>query len=93
MNARSRPTRRSGVLAQRGGDKLLLLNPKTGHYYALDEVGSAVWDASDGTAEVREIAASLGRKYAADAGVIEADAIALLEEMANENLVDDAAGA
>lgn len=86
----SRPRRSELILARPGESALILLNPHTGAYYTLDEVGSRVWDLCTGQATIAEIVAIIGEEYDAPASEIAADVRDLLEELASEQLVLDA---
>jgi hypothetical protein len=89
MQPGSRPRRRDDVLAQTAGDTLILLTPEAGEYFSLNEVGGRIWELSDGTRTVTEIAVVLGEEFDADPGEIEADALELLAALAGERLVGD----
>lgn len=87
MQAETRVVRATQVLAQRGPDKLILLNPDDGQYFTLDEVGSRVWELSDGSRTVGEITGVIGEEYDAPAETIGADVLDLLTELEREQLV------
>ncbi len=87
MRLEQRPKQREPVLAQRVGETLVLLDPHGGQYFALDEVGTRVWELCDGTRSVAELVAVLTAEYAAPAETIEADVVELLSELAGERLV------
>jgi len=65
----------------------VLLNLDDGQYYALDEVGGRVWELSDGSRSVREIAGALAAEYDAPEAEIQADVLELLQELMGEGLV------
>ena len=83
----SRPSRREDILAEQASDTQLLLNLSNGEYYALNEVGSDVWQLCDGSRSVREIVAAVGDEYDAPLDIIQADVLELLQGLANEGLV------
>jgi hypothetical protein len=89
MEPESRPNKRDQVLARQTSGGLVVLDPKSGHYYSLDEVGARIWELSDGTRTVSEIVATLCREYDALAATVEEDALELLGELADEELVRD----
>jgi hypothetical protein len=94
MDADSRPTRRADVLAQAAGDTVILLTPDSGEYFTLNEVGGRIWELADGSRSVAEIAAALGEEYEAPLEEIQADALDVLSELAEQGLITDgAAGA
>jgi len=82
--------RAPGVLSQRvkpDEPTTVLLNPQTGQYYTLDEVGSRVWQLCDGEKKVSEIVAAIGGEYDAPREVIESDVVDLLKDLSDEKLV------
>jgi hypothetical protein len=91
MDADSRPTRRADVLAQAAGDTVILLTPDSGEYFTLNEVGGRIWELADGSRSVAEIAAVLGEEYEAPLEEIQADAVGVLGELAEQRLITDGA--
>ncbi len=89
-----RPRRREGVLTQQAADAdtLILLDLEGGQYYALDEVGIRVWQLTDGTRGVAEIASLIAQEFNAPAATIEADIQELLMDLIHEKLVDEDIG-
>jgi hypothetical protein len=90
MRLDSRPARAERVIAHRGDEELLLLDPEDGSYYALEEVGARIWELCDGKRRVAEIAATLDDEFDAAPQEIRADLIELLEELSGRDLVVDA---
>ena len=79
-----------GVLSKRVKPEepsLVLLNPQSGEYYTLDEVGSRIWELCDGTRTISQIAALIGQEFAAPIEVIEKDALELVKDLAEEKLL------
>jgi coenzyme PQQ synthesis protein D (PqqD) len=89
MGPDSRPVRRSDVLAQAAGETVILLTPDSGEYFTLNEVGGRIWELSDGSRSVADIAGLLVEEYEAPLAEIQADALELLGELAEERLVSD----
>lgn len=90
IDLESQPRRSEQVLARRVKPEegaVVLLHPRSGEYYSLDEVGGAVWGLCDGAHSVREMVAILEREYDAPPATIEADVLALLADLADERLV------
>ena len=79
------------MLAQAAGDTVILLTPDSGEYFTLNEVGGRIWELADGSRSVAEIAATLVEEYAAPLEEIQADALEVLGELADERLVSDGA--
>ena len=88
LTSQSVPRRKPGILVSQVDGSLVLLDAKGGNYFALDEVGCRIWELSDGSKSIEEVAQALADEYAAPTDEIEADIIELLSEMANENLVE-----
>lgn len=84
----SRPRRCDRILAQSTAGTTVLLSVDGGQYYSLDEVGSRIWELSDGARTLGEIVAILTQEYGTEPARVEADALELLAEMAHENLVE-----
>jgi len=87
------PRRSARVLAQQAADSLLLLDPESGRYYTLDEVGARIWALCDGDRSIAEIVSALCEEYDAPPGDVESDARELLDELAGERLVVDGTAA
>ena len=86
----SHPRRNAGVLSRRlkpNEPAIVLLDPKSGEYYTLDEVGSRIWELCDGSRSLADIAVVVGQEFDASAEVIQADVCALVRELADEALV------
>lgn len=93
MNIAALPRRSDRALAQEMAGSLVLLNPETGQYYRLDEVGARIWELCDGARSVSDIVGVLCDEYDAPPATVEADTRDLLAELAGERLVLDAVGA
>jgi hypothetical protein len=88
MQLDSSPTRSDQVVGRRGPDEAtILLDMASGQYFTLDEVGGRIWELCDGSKTVREIAAVLVQEYEAAPEQIEADLVALLDELYSDGLV------
>jgi hypothetical protein len=83
----TRLRQREGLLSQRAADTRILLDPKDGRYYALDEVSGRIWDLCDGTRTVAQVVATLCGEYEAPAETVEADALEFLDDLANDGLI------
>ncbi|MDQ3396353.1 MAG: PqqD family protein [Deinococcota bacterium] len=87
INPETRPKRKEKILKQETPETLVLLNLDDGQYYALNEVGGRVWDLCDGSYRVSELVATICQEYDAPDGVVEADVLELLEELADAGLL------
>jgi hypothetical protein len=88
--ALSRPLRNEHVLARPGESAIILLNPRNGEYYTLDEVGGQIWNLCDGAHTVAEMVAAISAEFDAPVTEIEADVHELLSDLASEQLVVEA---
>jgi Coenzyme PQQ synthesis protein D (PqqD) len=87
MELHERPRRVEDVVWRRGEEGVVVLNPNDGQYFSLDDVGGRIWDLSDGSRSVSEIADLLSAEYDASAAEIGSDALELLAELGREGLV------
>ena len=84
----SRPRRSERALAQRAAETVVLLDPDSGQYYALDEVGAMVWELCDGSRDLGEIAALVCEEYDASLATAEADVVELVADLASAELIE-----
>jgi len=76
-----------GVLAQEAQGQTVLLRLEDGGYYALDEVGAAVWELCDGQRSLNEIVAALCAEFDAPADTVRADVIEFIRDLRRERLL------
>ena len=67
---------------------MILLDPASGEYFTLDDVGGRIWELCDGFRSVDEIASVLADEYDAPVDRIRADALELLTELRESQLVE-----
>jgi hypothetical protein len=70
------------------GEEVVILHLKNGVYYGLDEVGARIWNLIQEPKAVNEIRDVLLDEYEVEPESCERDLLALLEELAAENLVE-----
>jgi hypothetical protein len=87
LNHESTPRQAHKIVAQRAAGKWVLLDVKSGHYYALDGVGGRVWELCDGARSVRQIAEVVSNEYDTGGHEVEDDVVALISELAGESLL------
>ncbi len=75
------------VQTRRFHDELVLLDLVRGEYFALDEVGSTVWEGFARGLTVAEVVATLTAAYDTDASRIEADVLAFTDELLGRQLL------
>lgn len=81
------PRQGERIIARRGGDEVILLDPDSGNYYTLDDIGGRVWELCDGSRSPDEIAQVLAVEYDAPVEQIRADVVELLGELRESRLV------
>ena len=79
--------RKSQVLAKKASEDMVLLDIDSGEYYALNSVGSRVWELCDGTRSVSEVISAIAIEFEAPLETVRTDVIDLLSELAEEHLV------
>lgn len=87
---------RERVLMQRADADVVLLNLDSGEYFALNEVGSRVWELCDGMRTSADIVTLICQEYDAPVETIKADVLGLITDLVHERLViasDPATGA
>lgn len=70
------------------GGEAAILNLKNGVYYGLDPVGSRIWTLIQEPRTVGEVREMLLEEYDVDADRCERDLLALLRQLAENNLID-----
>ena len=88
----SRPARNEQLLTQQSAGTLILFNLEDGQYYALNEVGTRIWELSDGTRSIAEMVTIVSQEFDAPSEMVEADVMQLLEELAHEGMVSEDEG-
>ena len=83
----TRPARGEHILAQRNGETLILLSPRSGQYFTLDEVGARVWDLCDGKRRVADLVSIVHAEFDAPLATIQSDILELLDDLTGEQLV------
>lgn len=88
LGAAVRVARGTGVLCRELDGETILLDPESGTYYALNEVGSRVWELAAERPSVEEILRRLGEEYAVDESTLGRDVDALLGRLLDEGLIE-----
>lgn len=81
------PRHATRVVGQQAAGKWVLLDIKTGQYYALDPVAGRIWQLCDGTRNVRQIAEVVCDEYDAAGEAVEDDVVNLVSAMVDESLL------
>ena len=78
--------RRSAVLSQQLDDEVVLMDPASGQYYTLNEVGRRIWELAAGTPTLGEIHRQLLDEYQVDGEVLWRDLVKLVDHLEAEGL-------
>jgi hypothetical protein len=65
-----------------------ILHLERGRYFGLDPVGARIWELVQTPKSVSELHEALLREYAVEPDRLENDLLALLDEMAEQHLID-----
>ena len=84
-----RVRRQEGVITQEARGQTMLLRLDDGGYYAIDEVGAAIWGLCDGVRPVGEIVSMLCAEFDAPEATIQADVLEFVEDLRRERLLVD----
>jgi hypothetical protein len=87
VNLEASPTRRPGILTQGQPGQLIVFNADDGKYFALDEIGSVVWEHCDGAHKVSDILRDLSEEYEAPLSIIQNDLAELILEFTSRGLL------
>ena len=87
MNRETRVTMRDGVMFNRAGEEIVLLDLDSGTYYGLDEVGGRLWELITGAATVGEAIDTMLAEYEVEREVLEGDVFRLLGELEAKGLI------
>jgi hypothetical protein len=86
------PRRQEQIVVQKGSKDVLLFNMDDGSYFALNEVGSRIWELCDGTHRVEQMVCILAKEYDAPAEILQTDIRELLEDLRSKNLIVEYSG-
>ena len=75
------------VVSRDLGGETVVLNLETGMYFDLDGVATDAWLAIQQTSSLQDIHGRLLAQYEVDAGVLAADLVRLVEQLATKGLV------
>jgi hypothetical protein len=75
------------VVASELDGEMVLLNLATEEYYSLNEVGTRLWDLTDGKRTVAEMIDTILQEYEAERAGVTEDVLALFQELTDEGLV------
>ena len=78
---------RDGVMFNRIGDEIVILDLDSGTYFGLDPVGSRLWELLSGGAAIGEAIAAMHAEYDVDRETLERDLNALVDDLKNRKLL------
>ncbi len=81
------PERSTRVVAQQAAGQWVLLDVKTGQYYALDAMAGRIWQLCDGTRTVQQIAGVLIDEFDAADQSVQDDVAGFVSELVGESLL------
>jgi len=87
MTLDGRLRRQDGILAQEAHGQTVLLRLEDGGYYALDEVGTRIWELCDGRRGVSDIVAELCAEFDAPEAIVQADVVEFIGDLRREQLL------
>lgn len=70
------------------GTRTVLLDPRRGRYYGLDEVGGRVWALATDRLSVPEIVTRLATEYDVEPDRLESDVRSLLDDLQSKRLLE-----
>ena len=87
MKREDRVAVRDGVMFNRVGDEVVLLDLDSGTYYGLDAVGGRLWDLISGSATIGEAIDTMLEEYEVEREVLESDVLRLVDELHEKGLI------
>ncbi len=87
LDSTKTPRQAAGVITQQAAGKWVLLDVKSGQYYALDAIAGRIWQLCDGTRNVRQIADAMREEYHTEGEPVEDDVVAFVSELTGESLL------
>jgi len=78
---------RDGVMFNRIGDEIVILDLDSGTYFGLDPVGSRLWELLSGGASIGDAIAAMHAEYDVDRETLERDLNALVDDLKSRKLL------
>jgi len=75
------------AMARTVGEDLVILNPQTGEYYGLNDVGSLIWDRLENECTRDELVAAVVADYDVEPGEASTDVDELVEQLRAAELI------
>ena len=74
------------VLCRVVGEEALLLDTRTGDYFALDPIGTEIWTKLAAGGRVEDVAVDIADRYGADTSTVRDDILELVDELRDARL-------
>jgi len=81
------PRRREGVISQSADGEAVVLDIESGNYFALNAVGTRIWELCDGNRPTCDILSAICKEFDVSEDVARNDTIDLIEQLERERLV------
>ncbi len=88
MSADKKPRRAPGIASRKIGEETVLVSPKTGKVFVLNETGGLIWEMCDGERSVDQVAAHLAAEFGILPEQAGEDVLGLIQELAKRGLVE-----
>lgn len=76
------------VFAQEVDGEMVLLDMKSEEYFGMDEVGTATWNALQGTQELTKVLEVLQNQYDVEPGVLQKDLLSFVGNLVQNGLIE-----
>ena len=90
MKREDRVLVRDGVMFNRVGEEIVLLDLDSGTYFGLDSVGARAWELVTGNATIGEAIDAMFDEYEVERDVLERDVLRLMDELEEKQLISAA---
>jgi hypothetical protein len=82
-----RPMRTARIVTQETAGATVLLDPSTGEYHVLDDLGARLWALCDGASSIEEISRLLCGEYRVSPATMAANVLEILTALASDHLI------
>lgn len=79
---------RPAALAERLGEEIAILDPESGLYFGLNNVGARVWELLQEPKSLRDVTGEILKEYEVDPAKCQTDVLALASRLLNAGLVE-----
>lgn len=80
--------RNENIIWKKIEDEIVLLNPASGDYFGLNNVGVSFWISIDNKRTLKNIIDLLYAEFCVERSILEKDIDELIEEMENKNIIE-----